>query len=189
MLDDLLWKDIPTLEGFYQAHPDGYVRSLPRHGKGYRILKGGKSGKERKYISFTLSINGLCITKKLHYLIAVTFIPNPNNKSQINHIDGDTFNNCITNLEWVTNLENQQHAHRNGLYNKAYESLKERNIGNNYSFYKTKYYNFINYILDIRELNVSCKYMSKKYSLSLGNLSSVINSKAKHTKGWMLLEE
>lgn len=51
-------------------------------------------------------------TSYLHRLIAATFIPNPQNKPQVNHKDGDKSNNCIENLEWVTQSENNFHATR-----------------------------------------------------------------------------
>lgn len=50
----------------------------------------------------------------VHRLVAKAFIPNPDNKPEINHIDNNTRNNIVTNLEWVTHAENMQHCHAQG---------------------------------------------------------------------------
>lgn len=62
-------------------------------------------------------------TNAIHRLIALTFIPNPENKPQVNHLDGDTKNNSVKNLEWCTAQENTVHAWTTGLHN---EETKRR---------------------------------------------------------------
>lgn len=51
----------------------------------------------------------------VHRLVALNFLPNPLNKKYVNHLDGNKLNNCLSNLEWVTNSENIVHARRTGL--------------------------------------------------------------------------
>jgi hypothetical protein len=62
----------------------------------------------------------------IHRLLAQTFIPNPKNKIEVNHKDGNTKNNDLSNLEWVTKSENQLHAYKLGL-NKPSPSIGEKN--------------------------------------------------------------
>jgi hypothetical protein len=77
--------------------------------------------KANKCMTVRLWINN---TTKLFYiyrLIAIHFIPNPENKPQVNHIDGNRMNLDINNLEWVTGSENMKHAYKNGLTNGTFQ--------------------------------------------------------------------
>ena len=72
-----------------------------------------RGGHKAVYLSCGYKIAGeKKISFSLHRAIALLFIPNPENKPQVNHIDGNTLNNSYINLEWVTNDENAAHAKR-----------------------------------------------------------------------------
>lgn len=66
----------------------------------------------------------------LHTLVAKAFVPNPNNKKQVNHKDGNTENPTATNLEWVTNTENVVHAINNGLTKHSFKQVEQRSLSN-----------------------------------------------------------
>ena len=67
------------------------------------------------YCYVGLRKNGTKATFALHQLVAQVFIPNPDNKRTVNHIDGNKLNNSVTNLEWSTYSENLEHAYKTGL--------------------------------------------------------------------------
>lgn len=120
------WKDIKDYEGLYQVSNLGRIKSLSTkvfNGKGYRIkperllkLTCDKDG----YLIVFISKGKIRKSKKVHRLVAQAFIANPEGKPQVNHIDGNKRNNRITNLEWVTNLENSIHAWQTGLQYKRF---------------------------------------------------------------------
>lgn len=106
------WKVIPAFGGKYEASCFGDIRNAET--KHIRKLR------EDKYGYYRLNISrgdgtGKSDTVPVHQLVALAFIPNPENKPQINHKDGNKKNNCVDNLEWCTASENTKHAHRTGL--------------------------------------------------------------------------
>ena len=111
-----IWKDIEGYEGYYQISSLGRVKSLarPRYIKNYpqifpeRILK--LHNTKHGYKQIRLSVHRDVKIFKVHRLVANAFIPNPENKPCVNHIDGKKDNNIIANLEWVTQSENSIHA-------------------------------------------------------------------------------
>lgn len=116
------WKDVAGYEGIYQVSNEGRVRSLERkvqesNGRARIVPMRETFGYKDTYgyLCFGLCRDGERETKKVHQLVASAFIPNPDNKPQVNHKNGVKTDNRVDNLEWVTNTENAEHAYRNGL--------------------------------------------------------------------------
>lgn len=115
------WKDVVNYEGYYQVSNLGRIKSLDRvivdkNGVEMQIpsiikkLQKSKTG----YWCIELWRHNKLKYVKVHRLIADAFIPNPENKPQVNHIDSNRLNNDISNLEWCTPSENTIHAVRLG---------------------------------------------------------------------------
>lgn len=106
------WRDVPGYDGLYQVSDRGRVYRVDRghhmagmcNHDGYRIVTLCKDGKQCKVF--------------VHRLVAAVFVPNPDNKPEVNHKDGNKANNMASNLEWCTRLENVRHACATGLRSK-----------------------------------------------------------------------
>lgn len=109
-----IWKPIVGWEDRYEVSDHGNVRSLNYHLTGE--TKKLKQVKERKgYLMVGLYRKQKLKWEKVHRLVAKAFIPNPEGKPQVNHINGDKTDNRAENLEWATASENQRHAYKMDL--------------------------------------------------------------------------
>lgn len=119
------WLPVLEFEGYYEVSSMGRIRSVDRmvsHLGSKPVLKRGMLMINRwygknKYLKQTLCKCGIRKHCIVHILVAQVFIPNPENKREVNHKDGIKGNNKITNLEWATEKENIQHAVATGLHN------------------------------------------------------------------------
>lgn len=130
-----LWKDVKGYEGLYLVSDEGDILSLPRvvenrNGKyirKQRILKKALVGKGIQYYGVVLCRDGECISKRVHRLVAEAFCDNPNGYDTINHIDHDTLNNRVDNLEWCNQQYNNEYSHNKSIkqYTMAGEWIAE----------------------------------------------------------------
>lgn len=160
-MQEEIWKDVVGYEGFYQVSNLGRVKSLDRivnyRLEGHKALKKGKLLKPfiwgDGYYSVMFVVNGKSNSFRVNRLVAFAFLPNPENKPQVNHINGIKTDNRVENLEWVTSKENIYHAIKNGL---------SKNIGvNNYLSKLTK-----EDIVFIRTSGLENKILREKFNVS-----------------------
>ncbi len=129
-----IWRDIKGFEGLYQVSNLGRVKSLSNNKSRKEKIRSFKTDADG-YLRVDLWKNGLSITKQVQSLVAEAFIPNPENKPEVHHIDGDTQNNQVSNLMWVTREEHRAIDRAKKVLcvetGKVYESIIEaaRHIG------------------------------------------------------------
>lgn len=161
-----IWVNIKKWERFYQISTLGNYRSkdrhMPHYAGGYSKLKGKvlSPNRSKGYLIATLYRveNGIEIKERwpLHRLVALHFIPNPENKLTVNHKNGIKNDNRIDNLEWATDSEQQLHAVVMGLRNKT--------LGENSNLSKLKN----NDVLKIRELYATGNYFQREIADMFG---------------------
>lgn len=176
-----VWKDIEGYEGYYKVSSHGRIKSLPRN----TMRSNGKPlPLKEKILMPEIMSSGyhrikLCVDsveKKLmiHRLVGKAFIPNPENKPEINHKDGIKDNNYYKNLEWVTRSENTQHSFDTGLQ-------KGLSGSDNPKATKVKQYDLDgNYIKTFNTITQAANEVNGH----TGNISSVCQGKRNKTYGY-----
>jgi hypothetical protein len=114
-----IWKDINGFEGYYKVSNKGNVFSVRRNKKLSTCIS------HKGYHETHLSLKGKRRKFKIHRLVANAFIPNPENLSQIDHIDNDKSNNRVENLQWITNKQNNQKKWDEGFGRNQFGAKKE----------------------------------------------------------------
>jgi hypothetical protein len=104
-----IYRDINNFNGIYKVSNYGNVMSFSKYSKNGKILKKEKTN--RGYLRVNLSRKKYSI----HRLVALYFLGVPKEGMVVNHKDGNKENNCISNLEWVTQKENIKHSFKNGM--------------------------------------------------------------------------
>ena len=106
----VFWKAVEGTNFRYYVSTAGDVYSSFGRRKRAGVMSGSVCNNGYRYVEL-----GRRRRAKVHRLVALAFIPNPENKPQVNHIDGDKLNNCVNNLEWSTAKENTIHSYATGL--------------------------------------------------------------------------
>lgn len=142
----------------------------------YSVTEDGRVFKNTKELSYSINVRGYKIlkvtlhgrqfNKKVHRLVAETFIPNPNNYSDVNHIDGDKLNNHVSNLEWCTRKYNINHSYKLGL-SKTGEYRYNAKLTND----------DCSEIFEAHEAGISQRDIAKHYNVSQPTISGILSRK------------
>lgn len=122
--------------------------------------------------------NGKSTAHRVHRIVACAFIPNPENKPYINHIDGNKTNNCVENLEWCTQKENAYHAiHTLGRWSRSEkQSEAARRLGESHRKLTMDDAREIRRIYELGEMG--CYRLSKKFNLSKHCILNIIHNRS-----------
>ena len=183
-MEQEIWKDIKGLEGRYQISSLGKVRSLPKsiilNGREIfypeRILKpiDAKGKTSNGYVRVKLGTGrGKRRALSIHRLVAMHFIPNPNNLPQVNHINGNKHDNRVENLEWCTAQQNTQHALMNGLKKKFGHAEGDPVIARNIETGEEIYFESV--ASAGRYLGQSCDHGLKRRKEQYKNIPYIVN--------------
>lgn len=159
-----IWKDIKGWEGKYQVSNFGRVKSF--YGRKETILTPIHNASSLR-VGLSNHRTKVLKTIKVHRLVAAAFIPNPENKPIINHIDNDYTNNHVSNLEWCTQAENIAHCVKQNRHSIGEKARHSKLTPANVRSIRER----------IKNADISQKDIAKEYGLNPANISLIINKK------------
>lgn len=173
-----VWNDIVGFEDYYMVSNLGRVkrksREVNNNSYGGKMIMKGKILSpylsKKGYSTLRLQVDNKRYSFPVHRLVAKAFIDNPDDKPQVNHIDGDKTNNNVTNLEWCNNSENQLHAYKNGL--------QKLRVGESNSNSKLESHE----VLEIRRMLENG--VEPKKIMGIYNVTKTVISSIKHRRSW-----
>lgn len=177
--EEEVWYSIPNYVGIYEYSSLGRIKAL------YRVKGIGRGAREREshimkqflnpdgYPMIELHNNGIGKKYKVHRLLAICHIPNPENKSEINHKKGIKTDNRLSELEWSTTSENVQHAYD---YLGKVTPMKGK-FGKNCPNSKKIMCDTLGIICD------SATEMANLLGMGISNIANVAKGKSLHSKG------
>jgi len=164
-------KDVIGFEDLYKIDERGKLHSNPRQGTKGKIIKGSIT--KHGYLRYGLKTkNKKQVNRFAHVLVAMAFIPNPDNLKEVNHEDGDKLNNSVTNLKWCTRSYNVKHAYDTGI-KQANPRLGEAHPG-------SKLNNETVMLIrnEYKGKNTSHQKLGIKYGVSAGVIGRIVNNKS-----------
>ena len=165
-----IFKELNGYEGCYEISNHGRIKCLVRKGVPKEIFKSLRIHPNHGYIDVQLRKDNKVKTLKLHRLVAINFLPNPNDLPVVNHKDGNKTNNHYSNLEWCTLSENSKHSFFNGLSKLPYTS------GESNGFSKLKNED----VLKMRELyknGSSIEDLNLKFNICKRHIRDIVSGK------------
>lgn len=173
------WVYLPNTDNRYIISNMGRIASVPRRRTRGGLLK--PQPNKQGYLMIAIRYNGKYKLWRLNRLVALTFLPNPNNYEQVNHINGIKSDNRVSNLEWCSRSHNQKEAYRLGLQ-KPSEHQKR----------VAKKYCIENKSIKIRAMRFpfikdysSMSEASRDLGIPVSCISRVVNGKRQQTNGYI----
>ena len=179
IIEKEVWKDVLEFPEMCEVSNLGNVRTKDRiitRKDGIKYPVSGRMLSPTKdaqgYLRVTLSKNNKCYNRKVHRLVAESFVENTHEKPQVNHINGVKCDNRASNLEWMTSSENNRHAHATGLNTSPGKNLMgERNP----SSVLTR--NDVKRIRKLRKKGYKYREIAEIFPVSISQISNICKTK------------